>query len=65
MAILKKGARRISVDGEQYLWRIRKKPRYDQALALSGLIVAVQHEGVEVDIQREIVMVGRWGQVCS
>ncbi len=43
MAIRKKGARRIVVDGEPYLWRVRQKPSYIQGLGWTSLTVAVQH----------------------
>jgi hypothetical protein len=42
MAICKKGARRIVVDGQTYLWSVRRKPTYSQGLAESNLTGAVQ-----------------------
>jgi hypothetical protein len=42
MAIPKKGARIITVDGVQYRWRIPRKPTYSQALAQYPLTFAVE-----------------------
>ncbi|WAZ19026.1 hypothetical protein STRCI_000045 [Streptomyces cinnabarinus] len=42
MALVKKGSRRITVDGVSYRWRIRRKPTYSQALAWSPLTYAVE-----------------------
>jgi hypothetical protein len=42
MAIRKTGARRISVDGVIYLWRVRHKPTYDQECFRGRLTVAIQ-----------------------
>lgn len=41
MAILKKGSRRIVVDGHNFLWRIRQRPTYSQGLCQSNLVLAV------------------------
>ncbi|MGL6097121.1 MAG: hypothetical protein ACRC7O_15155 [Fimbriiglobus sp.] len=41
MAIRKTGARRISVDGVMYLWRVRQKPTYAQEF-YRGITVAIQ-----------------------
>lgn len=43
MALVKKGARLISVDGTTYRWRVRGRPTYDQGLASSPLTYAVEH----------------------
>ena len=42
MALPSKGTRRISVDGEDYRWLIRKKPTYCQAAFASPMTIAVQ-----------------------
>ena len=57
MAIRKKGSRRISVDGQDYLWRIRRKPTYTQAVMWSGMSIAVEsdqppHSVLIVTLQR-------------
>jgi hypothetical protein len=46
MSIPRKGSRRITVDGQTYLWRVRGKPTYSQALAWTPLMVGVEQEGV-------------------
>ncbi|AZQ32255.1 hypothetical protein EJ357_01195 [Streptomyces cyaneochromogenes] len=43
MALVKKGSRRISVDGTTYRWRLRRRPTYDQGLVSSPLTYAVEH----------------------
>ena len=42
MTIPKTGSRQLVVDGVAYRWRVRSRPTYDQALAQSGLTVAIQ-----------------------
>ncbi|MET7437291.1 hypothetical protein ACWERY_28955 [Streptomyces sp. NPDC004082] len=42
MALVKKGSRRITVDGITYRWRIRRRPTYCQALLWSPLTYAVE-----------------------
>lgn len=42
MAIPKKGARKITVDGVEYRWRIRWKPTYSQCIDQGGLAAAVE-----------------------
>src|SRR5215469_9572374 len=42
MAINKTGARRIRVDGIEYLWKIRRQPTYAQEEGATPLTVAVQ-----------------------
>ena len=42
MAMYKKGARKISVDGVLYRWRIRGRPTYAQRVGESNLSVAVE-----------------------
>ena len=44
MAIVKKGSRRIVIDGVAYLWTVRPKPTYCQANAWGGLSFAAQLE---------------------
>lgn len=43
MALNKKGTRKITVDGEDYRWRIRKKPTYDQGAFGTAMTFAVEH----------------------
>ena len=43
MGIPKKGARKITVDGEPFIWLIRKKATYGQTDFGVGLNVAVEH----------------------
>lgn len=42
MAIPKKGSRKITVDGVDYRWTIRKKPTYSQALCQGNVLAAVE-----------------------
>lgn len=42
MALNKKGSRRITVDGTEYRWRIRRKPTYTQGLCWTPLTFAVE-----------------------
>ena len=44
MAIQKQGARTIVVDNRSYVWRIRRKPTYSQALVEAGLVVAIEDQ---------------------
>jgi hypothetical protein len=43
MALGRKGARRIVVDGTVYRWRLRPRPTYFQGLAWSPCTFAVEH----------------------
>ncbi|MFI6690134.1 hypothetical protein [Streptomyces sp. NPDC050485] len=43
MALVKKGSRRIMVDGVTYRWMLRRRPTYSQALVWSSLTYAVEH----------------------
>ncbi|MEU6380944.1 hypothetical protein [Streptomyces sp. NPDC046909] len=43
MAVGRKGARRIVVDGTTYRWRLRRRPTYSQALTWSPCTYAVEH----------------------
>ncbi|MGW7789113.1 hypothetical protein [Streptomyces tricolor] len=43
MALGRKGARRIVVDGTVYRWRLRGRPTYSQALCWSPCTYAVEH----------------------
>ncbi|MFF2061585.1 hypothetical protein ACFVWZ_07260 [Streptomyces sp. NPDC058200] len=42
MALVRKGSRRIAVDGTVYRWRLRGKPTYFQGLAWSPSTFAVE-----------------------
>ena len=42
MSIPKKGSRKITVDGLEYRWTIRKKPSYGQAIDESNLTAAIE-----------------------
>ncbi|AXG79731.1 hypothetical protein [Streptomyces paludis] len=42
MALNKKGSRRITVDGTDYRWRIRRKPTYAQAMCHAPMVYAVE-----------------------
>lgn len=42
MALNKKGSRRLTVDGIEYRWRIRKKPSYMQGLCWTPMTYAVE-----------------------
>ncbi|MFF0509593.1 hypothetical protein [Streptomyces sp. NPDC004250] len=44
MALLRKGSRRIVVDGTAYRWRLRGRPTYVQGLAWSPCTFAVEHD---------------------
>ncbi|MFG2573257.1 hypothetical protein [Streptomyces sp. NPDC048481] len=43
MALVRKGSRRIDVDGTLYRWRLRGRPTYSQGLAWSPCTFAVEH----------------------
>ncbi|MFE6482637.1 hypothetical protein ACFVGN_06830 [Streptomyces sp. NPDC057757] len=43
MALGRKGARRIVVDGTEYRWRLRRRPTYFQALCWTPCCFAVEH----------------------
>ncbi|MFE2640782.1 hypothetical protein ACFXKF_39715 [Streptomyces scopuliridis] len=43
MALGRRGARRIVVDGTAYRWRLRRRPTYFQGLAWSPCTFAVEH----------------------
>ncbi|WP_406254983.1 hypothetical protein [Streptomyces chartreusis] len=43
MALVRKGSRRIVVDGTVYRWRLRGRPTYFQGLAWSPSSFAVEH----------------------
>ncbi|MFD7548531.1 hypothetical protein ACFV0R_26995 [Streptomyces sp. NPDC059578] len=42
MALVRKGARRIVIDGTAYRWRVRSRPTYLQALAWTPCAFAVE-----------------------
>ncbi|WP_078961923.1 hypothetical protein [Streptomyces hygroscopicus] len=46
MALVRKGSRRIVVDGTAYRWRLRRRPTYSQGLAWSPCTFAVEHADV-------------------
>lgn len=43
MTLVRKGSRRIVVDGTAYRWRLRGRPTYFQGLAWSPCTFAVEH----------------------
>src|SRR5437879_4173346 len=43
MALGRKGARQIVVNGTTYRWRLRRRPTYSQALCWSPCTYAVEH----------------------
>ncbi|MEU1179286.1 hypothetical protein ABZ464_16840 [Streptomyces sp. NPDC005820] len=43
MALVRKGSRRIVVDGTAHHWRLRGRPTYFQALAWAPCTFAVEH----------------------
>ncbi|MFK4223831.1 hypothetical protein [Streptomyces sp. NPDC019890] len=43
MALGRKRARRIVVDGTTYRWRLRRRPTYNQALCWTPCTFAVEH----------------------
>ncbi|MCE3036025.1 hypothetical protein [Streptomyces sp. CMSTAAHL-2] len=43
MALVRKGSRRIVVDGTAYRWRLRGRPTYFQGLGWSPCTFAVEH----------------------
>jgi hypothetical protein len=45
MALVKKGSRRILVDGVTYRWRLRGRPTNSQTLCWSPRTYTVQHAG--------------------
>ena len=42
MAMPKRGARLVEYDGQEFLWRIRKKPTYVQGVYSSPMTISVQ-----------------------
>ena len=42
MALVRRGSRRITVDGEVYGWRTRRRPTYGQGLGQSSMTFAVE-----------------------
>lgn len=45
MALVRKGSRRIVVDGTTYRWRLRGRPTYFQGLGWLPCTFAVEHAG--------------------
>ncbi|MET8023174.1 hypothetical protein [Streptomyces avermitilis] len=46
MALSRKGARRIVVDGTAYRWRLRRRPTYFQALSWTPCTFAAEHADI-------------------
>ena len=71
MALSKKGSRAITVDGETYRWKIRRKPTYGQALSESGVLIAIQRRDggrllvVELSSPRQDNWLGLRGAVVT
>ncbi|ADH69932.1 MULTISPECIES: hypothetical protein [Nocardiopsis] len=42
MALVRRGSRRITVDGTGYRWRVRRRPTYAQGLCESPMTFAVE-----------------------
>ncbi|MDC0675339.1 hypothetical protein [Nannocystis radixulma] len=47
MSVPKRGARRIVVDGEEYLWQLRRRPTPDQRSGRTPLLLAIAARGVD------------------
>jgi hypothetical protein len=45
LSIPKKGARRVVVEGVEYIWRVRSRPTYSQAMGWNSLTIAIQQFG--------------------
>jgi hypothetical protein len=45
MSISRKGSRHIVVDDIEFRWRVRSRPTYDQNIASSPLVLAVEQTG--------------------
>jgi hypothetical protein len=46
MAIVKKGSRKIVVDGFEYRWRVRQKPTHSQGVGSLGVTCSVERAGM-------------------
>lgn len=46
MALLKKGSRRLVIDGISYRWRVRNRPTYCQANGWTRLVLAVERADI-------------------
>jgi hypothetical protein len=65
MALNKKGSRRITVDGLEYRWRIRRKPSYMQGLCWTPMTYAVEaanpgHPGTTLVVTTGQAHPGNW-----
>lgn len=63
MALVKKGSRRIVVDGVTYRWRVRHKPTYSQGNGWTPLTVAVEDAttpGTTLVVQTDRPHLGNW-----
>lgn len=63
MALVKKGSRRIVVDGVTYRWRIRHKPTYCQANGWNPLTFAVEDAtvpGTALVVRTDRAHPGNW-----
>jgi hypothetical protein len=63
MTIPRTGSRQLVVDGVAYRWRVRSRPTYAQALAQSGLTVAIQvsdGSGMALHLRLPTARVDNW-----
>ncbi|MFI1376940.1 hypothetical protein ACH4UY_33690 [Streptomyces longwoodensis] len=63
MALVRKGSRRIVVDGTAYRWRLRGRPTYFQGLAWSPCTFAVEHAdtpGIKLVVTTDQPHPGNW-----
>ncbi|MER5913048.1 hypothetical protein ABT124_21735 [Streptomyces sp. NPDC001982] len=63
MALGRKGARRIVVDGTAYRWRLRRRPTYNQGLCWTPCTYAVEHAdhpGTTLVVTTNQPHIGNW-----
>ncbi|MFD7708029.1 hypothetical protein ACFV6E_34720 [Streptomyces sp. NPDC059785] len=63
MALVRKGSRRIVVDGTAYRWRLRGRPTYSQGLAWSPCAFGVEHadaQGMTLVVATDQPHPGNW-----
>ncbi len=62
MALVRKGSRRIVVDGTAYRWQLRRRPTYHQALAWWPCTYAVEHAepGTTLVVTTNQPHIGNW-----
>jgi hypothetical protein len=63
MTIPRTGSRQLAVDGIAFRWRVRSRPTYGQALAESGLTVAIQvsdGSGRALHLRLPVARVDNW-----